>query len=260
MPSASDLDRLAQQRMRALIGAGVIIAILAAVIVSLLRGSDPAPDAAPSAAASAAPTTIKPTPAPVASPPASGYVAPQRGTTLPDAGDFLQRTYRVSFPRTPQGAAAAASAMFQFLWRLDPAEAARAVDVYFAPAARAAARQHTVANAAWMREQIGLPATGELPPDASVAVQITGVQWKVLDSSNAYVSVNMRLDLLAGIGAPLHTVPAASTMHMRWHPAVRGGDWLVVQTPAEQMPQPQRADVGTAQFNAAGWMAIRPGG
>ena len=258
MPSTSDLDALAQQRMRrALTGAVVIIVIFATIIASLLSGSDadPAPSPAPASTA-AAPT---PSPAPVTPSTASGYVAPQRWTTLPDGAHLLQRTYRVGFPRTSQGAAAAAAAMFQSVWNLDPSRATRAVQVYFAPADRAIFRTHAITNTTWMRQQIGLPADGELPPDASVAVQVTGVQWRIVDSDNVHVSVNMKLDLLAGVGAPLHTIPAASTAHLRWHPGVRGGDWLVAQTAADQMPRPEHAEVGTTAFNTAGWLAIRPG-
>ncbi|MFD8560581.1 hypothetical protein ACFV1N_25190 [Streptosporangium canum] len=259
MPSPSDLDALAQQRTRrALIGTVVIIVILVAVVALLLSSSNADPAPSPSAGASTAAAPTRPSPATPST--AGGYVAPQRWTTLPDSAHLLQRTYRVGFPHTPQGAAAAASATFQSVWHLAPSQAARAVQVYFAPADRAAFRAHAITNAKWMRQQIGLPADGELPPDASVAVQVTGVQWRTLDSDNVYVSVNMKLDLLAGVGAPLHTLPAASTAHLRWHPGARGGDWLVVQTRADEMPQPEQAEVGTTAFNSAGWLAIRPGG
>ncbi|GGS99041.1 hypothetical protein GCM10010156_66470 [Planobispora rosea] len=265
MPSVSDLDTLAQQRTRrALIGAGVIIVILVAIVALLLSGSGPAPAPSPPppVGAGTAPPALAPPPPPAsASPPASdGYVPPQRWTALPNGTLLLKRTYRVGFPRTPQGAAAAAAAMFQSVWHLDPARATGAVQVYFAPADQNSFRAHAVTNTRWMRQQIGLSPEGELPPDASVAVQVTGVQWRIVDASNVLVSVNMTLDLLAGVGAPLHTLPAASTAHLRWHPNVRGGDWLVVQDSSQQMPRPEHAELGTAAFNAAGWLGIRPGG
>ncbi|WP_329431009.1 hypothetical protein OG339_48500 (plasmid) [Streptosporangium sp. NBC_01495] len=252
MPSASDLDRLAQQRLRALIGAGVIIVILVLVVVALWPGSDTPPQSAPS-----------PTQSPTASSLSPGqgeYVVAERSTRLPDPGRYLNRTYRVQFPHTVEGAAAAAVAMYQQVWTLDPGAAGKAVDVYFTAADRPARRADAAASSTWMRQQMGLPATGEVPAGANVSIQATGVQWKIVDADNVYVSVLMRLDMMAGPGATLQTTSAATTVHMRWDPTLRGGDWAVIQTPANQMPKPATAEVGTVAYNEQGWMAIRPGG
>ncbi|MEU6720672.1 hypothetical protein ABZ897_55245 [Nonomuraea sp. NPDC046802] len=254
---STDLDQLARQRMRRARTVGALLAVLvAASAFILLRGnrqeSEPAvPRPSASLTASATPAT----PAP-----ASGYVAPARWTALPEARDRIGRDYPVGWPRTPQGAAAAAAAMFASVWNLDVSRATGAVDVYFGDGDQAASRRDAAASTAWLRELLALPRDGAPPPGATVAVQPLGVQWRIVDADNLFVSVAMRIDMIAGTAAPLQTLTVASTGHLRWQPGLRGGDWVVLRTPSARMPRPAFAEPGSAAFNRGRWRAIRPGG
>jgi hypothetical protein len=266
MPSIPELDRLSQRRMRnALTAAVVVIVVLLGFVVVLLRRETPAPGAAdgkPTTAARPSATAPSPQAQPSAQPtrqPSGPYVQPQRWVDLPEAGDYVDFVYRVRHPHTPEGAVATAASMYQYVWDLEADQAMRAVDVYVAPEIRTEARKEAGEGAAWFRERMGLPKNGTLPPEAGVVTQPIGVRWQVVDKDNVYASVDMKVDLLPGGGADMLSAPGASTVHMRWRPDVRGGDWVALRTPAAQMPMAQYAALGTAEFNSEGWMAIRPG-
>ncbi|MGP4104740.1 hypothetical protein [Nonomuraea sp. KM90] len=256
MSLSTDLDQLARQRMRRARAAGALLAVLVGASLFMLLRERPQPSAG---SATSSPSSSAPG-APATPTPESGYVPPARWTTLPEARDRIGRDYPVGWPHTPQGAAAAASAMFASVWDLDVTRATGAVDVYFAVGDRAASRRDAAASTAWLREQLALPRDGAPPPGATVAVQPIGVQWRVVDADNVYVSVAMRADMIAGTAAPLETLTVASTGHLRWQTGVRGGDWVALRTPAARMPRPAFAEPGTAAFNHARWRAIRPGG
>ncbi|GAA3843825.1 hypothetical protein GCM10022226_78520 [Sphaerisporangium flaviroseum] len=261
MPSASDLDDLARRRIRrasigALIAVGALIAIVM-VAVALLDG-DGRPSSAPPPSSTSTPPH-PPTSDSVPEVPGSSQ-APRASAQLPKPGDYLRGLYPVRFPHTAAGATAAAAAMYQYTWTVDPTHATRVVGVYVASEAQQSARRTAVDSVRYFRKQMDLPATGEVPAAATIAVRPIGVQWKIVDADNVYASVSMSIDMLPGTGEPSLTAPAASTVHMQWRAAVRGGDWVALRTPAQQMPSPHYAEPGTPQFTQQGWLAIRPGG
>ncbi|WP_219505135.1 hypothetical protein [Nonomuraea ceibae] len=190
----------------------------------------------------------------------SSYVRPTRWVHLPEPSALLADRYPVRFPHSPAGAAAAAAALYQSAWTLDAATAARAVQVYIAPDGRAATRSEARQGAAWFRAQLGVDAEAALPPEASILVQPTGVRWKSLDTDNVVVNLNLEVTLLASRQEPVTSASAAVTVHMRWHPALRSGDWLAVRRPADQMPALRYAELGTAEFNQLGWAAVKSAG
>ncbi|GAA2812983.1 hypothetical protein [Nonomuraea dietziae] len=260
MPTTSELDALAKRRTRsALVGIGVLALIVAAAVVGLLS-REPAPlSAGPQASSSPTPTQPSAGPtAPAASTDPYGYVRPTRWAQLPESSAMLADRYPVRFARTPAGAASAAAALYQASWTLDAAAAVKAVQVYIAPAGRAATREEALQGVAWFRQQIGVDAQAGLPPEASILVQPTGVRWTSRDGDNIIVNLNLQVDLLASRDQPVISASGAVTVHMRWHPDVRDGDWLAVRTPADQMPTLRYAELGSADFNQLGWSAIRP--
>jgi hypothetical protein len=266
MPSSSDLDALARRRVRrALLAAAAAIIVLIAVVTLLLPrlGGTTPPVAAPfsSAPPVAAPSDATgQTPAPPQSSPQASAAAGQRYASLPKPGDYLDGLYPVSFPHTSAGAAAAAAAMYQYIWTVDPGQAARVVDVYITTEDRPTSRRSAAESVRALRQRMGLPPTGEVPASATIAVQPIGVQWRMVDADNVYASIAMRIDMLPGNGRQLRTAPAASTAHMQWRSSVRGGDWVALQSPASTMPNPGYAEPGTPAFARQGWRAIRPGG
>ncbi|WP_424533567.1 hypothetical protein ACOZ38_24845 [Sphaerisporangium viridialbum] len=187
-------------------------------------------------------------------------MAAHRTTSLPKPGDYLKGLHPVKFPHTAIGAVATAAAMYQYLYTIDPAAAQRVVDVYVAAENQQTVRRDAAQGAVWFRQKMGLPESGQVPPEATVAVQPIGVQWQTRDADNVYASLNLKLDMVPGDGAPLLTAPAVITVHMQWRPEVRGGDWVAVQTPPDQMPAPKSAEIGTPAFDEQGWLAIRPAG
>ncbi|MEV4117025.1 hypothetical protein [Nonomuraea sp. NPDC049695] len=260
MPTPSELDALAKRRARgAFIGAGILALIVVAALAGLLSRESAPPQARPQVSSSAVPPQPSATPAgatEAADPP--GYVRPRRWVQLPEASALLGDRYPVRFPRTPAGAAGAAAALYQASWTLDAAAATKAVQIYIAPAARAATREEALQGVAWFRQQIGASAQTALPPEASILVQPTGVRWTRRDDDNVVVNLNLHVDLLASRDQPLINASAAVTVHMRWHPSLREGDWLAVRTPADQMSTLRYAELGTSDFNVLGWAAIKP--
>ncbi|MFI7643425.1 hypothetical protein [Nonomuraea sp. NPDC049400] len=260
MPSSHDLDQLARRRLRGAFLGGIVVAVIvAAAVVSLLHrepsGTSLTAAASPAVVTTGASTT--PSMPPTASDP-SGYVRPDRWVELPEPTATQAERYPVRFPHRPAGAAAAAAALYQASWTLDAAHAAKAVQVYIDPADRAATREEAVQGAGWFRRQLGFDTEAALPPEASILVQPTGVRWTSRDSDNIIVNLNLQVDLMASREQPVTNTSGAVTVHMRWHPEIRGGDWLAVRTPADQMPALRYAEPGSAEFNLLGWSAIRP--
>ncbi|MBB2749239.1 UNVERIFIED_ORG: hypothetical protein FHR35_009152 [Microbispora rosea subsp. rosea] len=258
MPSTTDLDQLARRRLRqALTAAGVVIVVLVLALAVLLNRQRQTPPPAVQAIA-----TVSPAPPAGAATPADsrdGYVVPARWTALPNAARYLRQMYPINFPHTAASAAAAATAMYQHVLAIDMGQVMSAVDVYVASADRAAVKREATGNSVWLRGQMGLPPSGQLPPEAGVVAQPVGVRWQVNGPDDVYVSVDMSLDMLPGGDADSITMTVAMTVHMQWRADIRGGDWVARRTPARQMPQPKAADLGSGDFNAQGWMALRGG-
>ncbi|GAA1612932.1 hypothetical protein GCM10009733_006220 [Nonomuraea maheshkhaliensis] len=254
MPFATDLDQLARQRIRRARTAGALMTVLLGAALAILLSKSPQDPANADPTLAPTASVMPATPAPT-----FGYVTPARWVTLPEARGRLSRDYPVGWPRTPQGAAAAAAAMFSAVWDLDKGRALGAVDVYFSSRDRDESRREAAASVTWLRALLALPREGAPPAGATVAVQPVGVQWRIADAGNVYVSVAMRIDMIAGAHAPMRTVTVVGTGHLRWQTGLRGGDWAVLRTPAARMPRPVYADPGSAAFNSGHWRAIRPG-
>lgn len=258
MPSASELDRLARRRLRAAVVASlVLLGVVGAALAGLLTLDSSTSGELASRGDGSPSLKAEPRVIPTQNVESDGDVRP-RWTELPESGTVLGDRYRVGFPRTPAGAAAAAASLYQSIWTLDEAAATKAVQIYLTPADRAATREEAVQAVAWFRRQIGVDASAALPPESGLLVQPIGVQWTINDADNIVVSLAVHVEILPGHEQPMISSPAVVTVHMRWHGDVRGGDWLAVRTPAEHLPAPRYAEPGTSDFNLNGWLAIRP--
>lgn len=256
-----DLQRAASQRMRRIvIGLVVLVLILVGGIIGLVFGGGHGGGSSPVAAPSSTPlpsTSFNPSQVPDPLPTETtggGYVAPTTWVTLP-TGSQKKDGLPVGFPHTPEGAAAAAVAAVRAGWTWNPDAAATAADVYAVPGDAAqleqAARQATQNS----RISVGLPATGALPADASMAVAPIGVQWTGATADQVTVSVLARVVYTPGGGTAQKTQVMATASTLVW----AGGDWHTALGASNSATAPEPFDLGTAGFNSAGWRAIQQG-
>lgn len=258
---ALDLKDRAQRRMRwvVLVMAGVIV-LLAGALVALLVGgtaseetrTEPEPSGEAPADGGDEGPGHQPT---ETATPSGDYVAPEEWVRLP-AGETETSGLPTGFPHTPEGAAAAVAASTRNSWTWDAAQVERGAEVYACEEDRDEILDLADESASGVREYVGLPATGDIPQDAALHAWPIGVQWEPQDEDTVRVSLLIRLAFTPGEGEPTETHLLSSTNEAVWE----GGDWAVCsvrQSVAQDAPE--AADIGTADFNDAGWVAIQEG-
>ncbi|MGQ0625608.1 MAG: hypothetical protein ACT4PP_13285 [Sporichthyaceae bacterium] len=204
-------------------------------------------DSGSPAAASAAPGAgATPVPAP-----SFAFDPPLRRVVLP-AGLAQVHEFPVRFPRTADGAAAAAVAMTRYSAGLDLAALSQALRIYVEPAAAAQADQSAAAALTAARARLGVPATGPAPQEASFSALPIGVQWR--ESGPDLVSVAVLCVLEYRLGDLVTEELSSAMSTMIWDEA--GQDWKVRPEPAGAIAGPAPAPLGSAAFNDAGWSAL----
>ncbi|WP_158009694.1 hypothetical protein [Carbonactinospora thermoautotrophica] len=253
MSTTGEIQRAAARRMRLLVvGLLALVMVLAAAVVWLAAtrpDGDAADQGAPAPAGRAsAPATVTP---------GAAYVAPARWVTLP-AGAAQVDEYPVRFPHTPEGAAALAVAAVEYGWSLDPEHSTRVAALYAAPQVAQRAQAAAATMAAQWRQQLGLPTAGPVPAGAHVVARPIAVQWQAQGVDRVRVSVLAEVEQAAGEAQPARAELAAVTSDVVWVPGANpnGGDWRYLLSDSP-LPTPQPAQIGTEEFNAAGWTAIQ---
>ena len=198
---------------------------------------------------------------PGANPTASSYVPPEHWVTLP-AGASEVDQMPVGFPHTPLGAAALAAATVSYAWCDLPDQAARAASVYASPDQQQEAVTAATGLVGELRQQAGMPATGPLPDGAAVQAVPYAVQYTANGPDTVVVDVAFDLETTPATGQATSTRPVVVAATMAWlDSAGTGGDWRYTLTPtASTADYPTPAELGTAPFNRAGWLAIEGAG
>ncbi len=258
-----DLQRKADRKMRRLVLAlvGVVVVLAGAVVALVLGGGSdstaPVAVAPASSSASAAPAPTASTTGgsaePVPTLPAAGaFVAPTKWVTLPKP-ITTRAGMPAGFPHTADGAAAQGATALRSSWTWDVSVADRAAEAYSVPADLAAMKAAAEQGVSSSRLSVGLPSTGDLPAGAHLAVATIGVQWTAVSADEVRVSVLARVVYTPGAGTAETTQLISTTNSVVW----ADGDWRSKTTAAQKSPDP--ADLGTNEFNTAGWTAIQEG-
>lgn len=229
-------------RRRLLVGGGV--AVLGLWAVALASTADQVDNG--SDAASAAPVVVTPD-APVA----VAFQAPARRVILPIGGEQIDE-YSTRFPHTPEGAVAAAVSLTRYSASLDYVVVDDVLRLYAMSgeaAAEAADEASAVAVSAG-RARLGLPMSGPAPLDSSVFAEPFGMRWVAKGEDKVIVSVLSAVEYRSGT-KELRELVAANT-EWRWDASL--GDWRVA--PGDAGRAPSAAEIGSAEFNEAGWTAL----
>lgn len=243
MTSTQQIKRAVERRRRRTWGLFIVVGLLVVVLaVSLMLGG------------SGSDTSVPPDSA--GPPPGSAAPVPGSAIALPQAAQVIDQKFPVKFPHTPQGAAAAMTAMLSATWTMDAAGNAQAADIYAQPQIRSVARQAGAPAAADLRQRVGLPVGGKVPEGAYVALTPIGVRWKVLGPDRVQVAV------MASVSSAASTQNAPSTQTVTigagwvWDTDVRGGDWVFTGDDVDSMV-PDIAAPGTSEFTRLGWLAVK---
>ncbi|MGQ0463977.1 MAG: hypothetical protein ACT4QG_01530 [Sporichthyaceae bacterium] len=225
---------------RMLVGAGlVVLGLWAAALgsIQLRDGSD---------AASPASVVVVPD-APVA----VAFQAPERRVVLPIGAEQVDE-YPMRFPHTPEGAAAAAVSLTRYSASLDYVVVDEVLRLYAmsTDAAAEAADQAAAVAVSAGRARLGLPMSGPSPLDASVFAEPFGIRWTAKGKDRVIVSVLSAVEYRSG-QRELRELVAANT---EWRWDARVGDWRVA--PGDAGRAPAAAEIGSAEFNDAGWTAL----
>lgn len=249
----------ARRTRRLVIGLVVLVVILVAgILLLLLRPSGrssaagtggagtPGVTSAPASGDGAATATITP---------GSGFVAPARWVTLPGA-TTTRLGFPAGFPHTPEGAAAAEVAVVKAAaaagWDYDAQD--RVVRAYAVPAQMDQYRENAHALDVESRTALGLPETGPLPAGATISGAVIGVQWTPADADDVRVSVLERVTYTTSSSTSPATEIHSIAGQMEWV----DDDWRdALQTNPTAPPSP--VDIGSSDFNSAGWDAIQQG-
>lgn len=180
------------------------------------------------------------------------FAAPERRVVLPVGTEQVDE-YPVKFPYTPEGAAAAAVAMTRFSATLDYAIANEVMRLYASGESADEAAQTATDSVQAARQRLGLPATGPAPAEAAVVAEPVGVTWQILTDRQVRVSVETVAEYwLDNVITSRELVAATSVL--AWDESA--GDWKLIPTPADQTAGPGMGELGTREFNDAGWSAI----
>lgn len=229
-------------RRRLLVGGGaVVLGLWAVALVSILANPGHRSDAE-----SAEPVVVTPD-APVQ----VAFQAPARRVILP-IGSAQIDEYPTRFPHTPEGAVAAAVSLTRYSAALDYVvvdDVLRRYAISGEAAAEAADEASAVAVSAG-RARLALPMSGPAPLDSSVLAEPFGVRWVAKGEDKVIVSVLSAVEYRSG-AKELRELIAAKT-EWRWDASL--GDWRVAPGDAGRAPDP--AEIGSAEFNEAGWTAL----
>lgn len=255
LSNPEDSRAAAKVSRRRVITAAAVIAVVAAALVYV--AVSPSTPARQSGTASNGPAAGAGPAGPVPSASVS-YAAPDHWIALPGAtGAVLQMP--IGFPHTPAGAAALASAAVSWAWCGLPDQAARAAGLYAAPDQQQLAVTAATSLAGALRQDAGLPAVGPLPDGAAIQAHPYAVQYVAQGPDTVRVSVAFDLKYTKGIGQGTTSRPEVVAATIAWIPtAGSGGDWRYTLTPSTGSANyPTPAELGTPDFNTAGWLAIQ---
>ncbi|MGQ0843870.1 MAG: hypothetical protein ACT4QF_07020 [Sporichthyaceae bacterium] len=231
-------------RRRALrVGVGLaVVGVWAAAVIAVV-GQTGATDPAPAEPTETTGRSLAP--APVA------FAAPAKRIVLPAGAEQVDE-YPSRFPHRPDGAAAAAVALTRYSASLDYPVVDEVIRLYAAPGAEAAEAADGAAAIAVSagRARLELPMTGPAPLDASVFAEPFAVRWTAVDEDTVFVSVLSAVEYRSGPRQFRELV--AATTQWRWIAAAQ--DWRVV--PGETEDPPAVAELGSVEFNEAGWTAL----
>jgi hypothetical protein len=265
---ALDSQRAAQQRMRlaVLVLTGVVL-LLVGVVVGMAAGGGSESD--PSPAATGTPTNdgvggdsgdgrdqgpgFKPT---ETIQPPDEYTAPDEWVHLPAGTGESDSGLPVGFPQTAEGATAMVVASTRNSWTWDPDQVEDGVLTYVNTAEQNDLLSVVDDSVRGMREYVGIPQTGPVPDGAALNATPIGVQWEELDDGTVRVSTQVRVTSTSGEGEDTRT-----NLHSTVNDAVwEQGDWKVRSVPSEVVQDaPDAAELGSPEFNSAGWIAIQEG-
>ncbi|UQI49813.1 hypothetical protein M1P56_35580 (plasmid) [Streptomyces sp. HU2014] len=247
-------------------GAGVAAAALIGLSAyAFLADDDSSSTASKGGGASASPTAPG-SPAPTYAPPGE-WTTPERWANLPKGGrtDHGKNT---GFPHTTEGAVAMMATLNATSVQGSHSmvdEQTDLFDVYMAKSDRTEANKEKVkANAATtdagLRRSMGIPTEGAMPPGAYVRTYVIG--YKTIKTSADEVSVY----LLSRVTSKASETGKESSSYTRNLLAAQweDGDWKLSTTAtlrgaeqAQGKEQPAIVAPGDAEFNGAGWTAIR---
>ena len=261
---ALDLQRAAQRRMRlmVLVLVGVVV-LLVGVVVGLAAGGGGGGN--PSAEPTGTPTDGGSDGSDGQEPgfeatettqPPEEYTAPDEWVQLPAGTGESDSGLPVGFPQTAEGATAMVVASTRNAWTWDPDQVEDGILTYFNVAEQNDLLTMVDEGVQGMREYVGIPATGPVPDGAALNAAPIGVQWEELDDGTVRVSTLTRVTSTPGNGEETSTHLHSSVNDAVWEQ----GDWKVHSVPAEVVQDaPDAVELGSPEFNAAGWIAIQEG-
>ncbi|PJE97108.1 hypothetical protein CUT44_14080 [Streptomyces carminius] len=246
-----------------LVGAA-LAAVLALTGYVLLGGDEDGSDtsgkggASPSGSASAAPTYKAP----------EQWTEPERWTALPRGERTDDRGSAVGFPRTTEGAVAMAAAANTTTVEADRSNVDEQLRIYHSYLSEAdrtgenaeAVELNALQTDKMLRKQMGVGAGQPLPSGAYVRNYVVGYQ--VVTETDGEVGVW----LLTRVTQKTGELEKESSSYTRTLAGVvwEGGDWKLsaaaterAQHQAQTQGEPEMVAPGDAEFNAAGWTAIR---
>jgi hypothetical protein len=163
---------------------------------------------------------IVPTPVATTTAAPAAFQAPDRRVVLPAGGAQVDE-YPVSFPHTPEGAAAAAVALTRYSASLDYASASEVLRLHTTAGAAKAADSAAAAATSAARTRLGVAMTGPAPTDASVFAEPYAVHWVVAAPDKVRVSVLSSVEYRTGEKLTRELVAAAS----QWWWDAADADW-----------------------------------
>jgi hypothetical protein len=249
-------DKAATRRRRfwLTLAAALVGVLVAAAVLSAMMGDEDSATG-PTDAGAGVPaqrqdaTTTRPGTAPEST---AVWVPPAHKVVLPEGSARLSE-FPIGFPQTPEGAAAAEVAKDRYSTTLDYELASTLARVYMPPDLDPAAYQPFVDAVAALRSRLGVPATGPVPTDVGAVTRPVGVQWSAVAPDRTEVSVLVQVEYRTAERS--WSQLAASTTVWQWMPGERGRppDWRLVDA---RQPTAELAQLGTAQFNEEGWVAV----
>ncbi|MGW8847978.1 hypothetical protein ACWGNE_09355 [Streptomyces xiamenensis] len=265
-----DLQHAVQRRMRILVVVlCAVVAVLTGVIIGVLAtgGGSENTSGAGTGQEWQAPQdedtdTAEPSPGfqpPKQVDPPASYTHPDEWVRLP-AGTGEENGLPVSFPQSPEGAVAMAAASTRNAWSWDPARVEAGLVTYMSEDEQgidvSEASELADLAAREMRVYTGLPETGDIPDDATLLGWPIGVRWEEIDADTVRVYMLVRVTFTPGDGAQTQTHLHSTVNDVVWE----HGDWKGRSvTPEVAQSGPEVAEIGSVEFNEAGWIAIQEG-
>ncbi|MEU1312619.1 hypothetical protein ABZ419_27520 [Streptomyces cinnamoneus] len=246
-------------------GAGMAAAALIGLTAYAFIGSDDSSSTAGKdggASASPAPGSTAPTYAPPGE-----WTTPDRWANLP-RGQRTDRGKNVGFPHSTEGAVAMMATL-----NATKAEGSHSMvdeqmdlfDTYMAKADRTESNKAKVrANAqntdAGLRRSLEIPAEGAMPPGAYVRTYVIGYKTIKISADEVSVYLLSRFTSKAGETGKESSSYTRNVLAAQWE----DGDWKLSTAATERAAQeiqgkeqPAIVAPGDAEFNSAGWTAIR---